>query len=127
VAPIPGLLITVPDLSVPVWVWGKAIIDPLPPIPDSIADAISSNDAMELAIGPASETQIALDAVIDSSHQATTYGGGTPFCCVRLDPHSPGDYQLFATRTAAGNLRILTPEHSQARIAAFATQVVVMG
>lgn len=121
VSPIPGAVVTVPDLPDPVWLWGKAILDPIAPLPDTLADVEAAQDGLQLSIGAASAVPIPLNAVLDSMHAPVVWNGAGVVCAVELAPNSPGDYQLFATRTA-GSLRVLTPSHAQARIAWFRTR-----
>lgn len=120
VAPIPGLALAVPDLPDPVYLLGKAILDPLPPLPDTLQALEADTDGLQLSVAVASEDPIALNAVLDSAHAPTVWNGAGVYVSALLPPHSPGSYQLFATRSRNGrHLRVLTPSHAPARLSWF--------
>lgn len=105
--PIPGTVVTIPDDPRPMLVRGKGLLQ------STVVPTV-----LTLAIGlPSSENESITDMTdIAPTEPASADTDVTGWAEEQVDPHSPGQRQLFITGTGGGDIQLTAALHAKARI-----------
>lgn len=107
--PVPGMVVTVPDVARPVYIHCEALVNHSgAPANVGVAIAAPGSGALgdQVAIGPAYVAADSPTSLMSSD------------CWHRLDPNSPGDWQMFLWAGTAGDITLRVDDAGTPRIRA---------